>query len=272
MFVYNILIMEKPIKFNIDNNPYYSNKKEIEQVNELLAKKTKEFNERFFKEHDIPNSLLKEKGKLILIPNPNLDNSWLENFKNTPLSFGKAEEVATCNGKDFDFLFTFNGIKPIDSEIAIDSSFRKLQELKNAYEKTIHQAHSIADIEWFTIYTSIDNVKEIEKKVNDAFKKTYPLTPDECFKKEDWLNNKKHILVITLPSNFLSILKILKINKEQYFTLYKDKWSLKEKSFDAIVVDSSMPYHLEFYNSIKKYIKYKVPTYLLEKEALKTIK
>ena len=152
MFVYNILIMETPIKINIDNNPYYSNKKEIEQVNELIAKKTKEFNERFFKEHCIPNSLLKEKGRLILIPNPNLDNSWLENFKNTPLSFGKAEDVATCNGKDFDFLFTFNDIKPTDSEIAIDSSFRKLQEIKNAYEKTIHQE--------------------------------YPLTPDECFKKE----------------------------------------------------------------------------------------
>ena len=30
MFVYNILIMETPIKINIDNNSYYSNKKEIE--------------------------------------------------------------------------------------------------------------------------------------------------------------------------------------------------------------------------------------------------
>ena len=144
--------MEKPIKINIDNNPFFFNKKEIEQVNELLAKKTKEFNERFFKEHCIPNSLLKEKGKLILIPNPNLDNSWLENLKNTPLSFGKAEEVATCNGKDFDFCFEYF-IKPTDSEIAIDSSFRKLQELKNAYEKTTHQE--------------------------------YPLTPDECFKKSN---------------------------------------------------------------------------------------
>lgn len=239
MFVYNISIMETPIKINIDNNSYYSNKKEIEQVNELLAKKTKEFNERFFKEHCIPNSLLKEKGKLILIPNPNLDNSWLENFKNTPLSFGTAGEVDTCNGKDFELLF-WSDTKPTDSEIAIDSSFRKLQEIKTTYKKTIHQS--------------------------------YPLTPDECFKKEDWLNNKKHILVITLPSNFISILKILKTNKEQYFTLYKSKWSLKEKTFDAIVVDSSMPYHLEFYNSIKKYIKYKVPTYLLEKETLKTLK
>ena len=151
MFVYNILIMEKPIKINIDNNPYYSNKKEIEQVNKLIAKKTKEFNERFFKEHCIPNSLLKEKGRLILIPNPNPDNNWLENLKNTPFIFGTAEEVATCNGKDFDFFFEYF-IKPIDSEIAIDSSFRKLQEIKNAYEKTTHQE--------------------------------YPLTPDECFKKE----------------------------------------------------------------------------------------
>ena len=88
----------------------------------------------------------------------------------------------------------------------------------------------------------------------------------------NWLNNKKHILVITLPNNFISILKILKTNKEQYFTLYMSKWSLKEKTFDAIVVDSSIPYYLEFYNSIKKYIKYKVPTYLLEKETLKTLK
>ncbi len=239
MFVYNILIMETPIKINIDNNPYYSNKKEIEQVNELLDKKTKEFNERFFKEHCISNFLLKEKGKLLLIPNPDLDNSWLKSFKETPLPLGTAGEVDTCNGKDFELLF-WSDTKPIDSEIAIDSSFRKLQEIKTTYKKTIHQE--------------------------------YPFTPDESFKKEGLLNNKKHILVNTLPSNFISILKILKTNKEQYFTLYKSKWSLKEKTFDAIVVDSSMPYHLKFYNSIKKYIKYKVPTYLLEKETLKTLK
>ena len=232
--------MEKPIKINIDNNPFFSTKEEIELVNEILAKKTKEFNEHFFKEHCISNSLLKEKGRLILIPNPNLDNSWLENFKNSLLSFGKAGEVDTCNGKDFDFLFTFNDIKPTDSEIAIDSSFKKLQEIKNAYEKTIHQE--------------------------------YPFTPDKCFVKKDWLNNKKHILVIALPSNFLSILKILKTNKEQYFTLYQAKWSLKEKVYDAIVIDSSMPFHLEFYNSIKKYIKYKVPVYLLEDTILKNLK
>lgn len=151
MFVYNILIMEKPIKINIDNNPYYSNKKEIEQINELFAKKIKEFNERFFKEHYIPNSLLKEKGRLIYIPNPDLDNNWLENLKNTPFIFGTGGEVDTRNGKDFDFFFEYF-IKPTDSEIAVASSFRKLQEFKNTYEKTIHQSYS--------------------------------LTPDECFKKE----------------------------------------------------------------------------------------
>lgn len=272
MFVYNILIMETPIEFNIENNPYYSNKKEIEQVNELIAKKTKEFNESFFKEHCITNSLLKEKGKLILIPNPNLDNSWLENFKNNLLSFGKAEEVDTCNGKDFDFLFTFNDVKPTDSEIAIDSSFRKLQEIKNAYEKTIHQAYLITNNESFTVFTSIDNVKEVEKQFNDAFKKVYPLTPDECFEKEAWLNNKKHILVIGLPSNFLNVIKILKTNKNQYFVLYKDKYSLRGKEFDAIVVDSAMPYHLDFYKSVIKYIKYNIVTYVLENKILKLLK
>ena len=179
------------------------------------------------------------KGKLIVIPNPDLYNNLLTKFKETPLIFGTAGEVDICNDKDFNLLFKQN-IKPTDSKIAVDSSFRKLQKFKNTYEKTIHQS--------------------------------YPLTPDECFKKEDWLNNNKNILVITLPSNFISILKILKTNKEQYFTLYKSKWSLKEKTFDAIVVDSSMPYYLEFYNSIKKYIKYKVPTYLLEKETLKILK
>ena len=179
------------------------------------------------------------KGKLILIPNHNPDNNWLENLKNTPFIFGTGGEVDTCNGKDFELLF-WSDTKPTDSEIAIASSFRKLQEIKTAYKKTTHQE--------------------------------YPFTPDESFKKEGLLNNKKHILVITLPSNFISILKILKTNKEQYFTLYKSKWSLKEKTFDAIVVDSSMPYHLEFYKSAEKYIRYGVPTYLLEKETLKTLK
>ena len=165
------------------------------------------------------------KGKLLLIPNPDLDNSWLKRFKETTLTLGTAGEVDT---------------KPTDSEIAIGSSFRKLQEIKNAYEKATHQA--------------------------------YPLTPNECFEKESWLNNKKHILVITLPSNFPSILKILKTNKNQYFVLYKDRYSLKGKEFDAIVVDSSMPYYLDFYYSVIKYIKYNIVTYVLENKILKLLK
>ena len=51
--------MEKPIKINIDNNPFFSNEKEKEQVNQLLAKLTKEFNKQFFKEHCISNSFIK---------------------------------------------------------------------------------------------------------------------------------------------------------------------------------------------------------------------
>lgn len=246
MFVYNILSMETPIELNINGNTFYSNKKEIEQVNKILDKKNKEFNEKFFKEHCISDNPLKNKGKLVVIPNPLLDNHWFERFKtnwkkteHTALVWGTAGEEDSCNGKDYDFLYIDSALST-DVEIAINTSIKKIEEIKNAYKNTIHKA--------------------------------YPITPDECFAKENWLNNKKHILVITLPSNFISILKILKTNKEQYFTLYKSKWSLKEKTFDAIVVDSSMPYHLEFYNSIKKYIKYKVPTYLLEKETLKTLK
>ena len=140
--------METPIKINIDNNSYYSNKKEIEQVNKLIAKKNKKLMNVFFKELCIPNSLLKKKGKLILIPNIDLDNSWLKRFKETPLSFGTGGEVDTCNGKDFELLFWSN-IKPTDSEIAIDSSFKKLQEIKNVYEKTIHQSYPIAGNECF---------------------------------------------------------------------------------------------------------------------------
>ena len=51
--------MEKPIKINIDNNPFFSNEEEIKQVNQLLTKLTKEFNEQFSKEHCISKSLLK---------------------------------------------------------------------------------------------------------------------------------------------------------------------------------------------------------------------
>ena len=124
--------METPIKTNIDNNPFFSTEKEIELVNEILAKKTKEFNEQFFKEHCIPNSLLKERGKLIIIPNPDLDNNWLKNLKDTPFIFGTTKDNNGC----------------------------------------------------FTVYTSIGNAEEIEKQYNDAFLKAFPLTPDECFKKE----------------------------------------------------------------------------------------
>ena len=106
--------------------------------------------------------------------------------------------------------------------------------------------------------------KALDKKISEYY--------SSDIEQSNWLNNKKHILVIALPSNFLSILKILKTNKEQYFTLYQAKWSLKEKVYDAIVIDSSMPFHLEFYNSIKKYIKYKVPVYLLEDTILKNLK
>ena len=88
------------------------------------------------------------KGKLIVIPNPDLDNNWLENLKNTPFIFGTGGEVDTCNGKDFDFFFEYF-IKPTDSEIAIDSSFRKLQEIKNAYEKTTHQEYPLTSDAYF---------------------------------------------------------------------------------------------------------------------------
>ena len=167
---------------------------------------------------ETPNT--KYNGKLIVIPNPDIDDNWIRKFtdgwkerEHTPLVW----EVPKIN----------NTLS--DTEIALHSSFKALnKKISKYYSSDIEQSN--------------------------------------------WLNNKKHILVITLPSNFLSILKILKTNKEQYFTLYKSKWSLKEKTFDAIVVDSSIPYYLEFYNSIKKYIKYKVPTYLLEKETLKTLK
>ena len=97
------------------------------------------------------NSTPDNKENSIDNSNPNPDNNWLENIKNTPFIFGTVGEVDTCNGKDFDFFFKYF-IKPTDLEIAIDSSFRKLQEIKNAYEKTKHQE--------------------------------YPFTPDECFKKE----------------------------------------------------------------------------------------
>ena len=38
--------------------------------------------------------------------------------------------------------------------------------------------------ECFTVFGSIDNAEKLEKQFNDLFNKVYPLTPDECFKKE----------------------------------------------------------------------------------------
>lgn len=124
--------MEKPIKINIDNNPFFSNEKEIELVNELIAKLTKEFNEQFFKEHCISKSLLKEIASFAVVFTPNPDKNCLESLKDTPFIFGTKKDNNEC----------------------------------------------------FTVYTSIGNVKEIEKEYNDAFLKAFPLTPDECFKKE----------------------------------------------------------------------------------------
>ena len=147
--------MEKPIKVNIDNNPFFSTKEEKEQVNQLLAKLTKELNESFSKEHCVSKSLLKEIASFVVVFNPNPDNC-SENLKDTPFIFGTGGEVDTCKGKDLDLFFGLNA----------------------------ESAPSIADNECFTVYTSIGNVKEIEKQYNDTFLKAFPLTPDECFKKE----------------------------------------------------------------------------------------
>ena len=182
-------------------------------------------------------------GKLLFIPNPDIDDNWIKRFTdgwktlNTLWFSSNAPNIK-------------NNVTPLYKDNCNDKDYDAFF-VANTFSSDKEIALSLALI-------------AVDKKVNTSYSSN--------IEQSDWLNNKKHILVITLPSNFLSILKILKINKEQYFTLYKDKWSLKEKTFDAIVVDSSMPYHLEFYNSIKKYIKYKVPTYLLEKETLKTIK
>ena len=52
MFVYNILMMETPIEINIDGNIFYSNKKEIEQLNNVLdKKKIKNLMKSFSKKH-----------------------------------------------------------------------------------------------------------------------------------------------------------------------------------------------------------------------------
>ena len=183
-------------------------------------------------------------GKLLFIPNPDIDDNWIKRFtdgwKNLNNTLGFSSNAPNIK----------SNVTPLYKDNCNDKDYDAVF-VANTSSSDKEIALSLALI-------------AVDKKVNTSYSSN--------IEQSDWLNNKKHILVITLPSNFLSILKILKINKEQYFTLYKDKWSLKEKSFDAVVVDSSMPYHLEFYNSIKKYIKYKVPIYLLEKEALKTIK
>lgn len=124
--------MEKPIKLNINNNPFFSNEKEIGLVNQLLAKLTKEFNEQFFKEHCISKPLVKELASFAVVFNPNPDNC-SENLKDTPFIFGTTKDNNEC----------------------------------------------------FTVYTSIDNAEQLEKEYNDAFLKAFPLTPDECFKKNN---------------------------------------------------------------------------------------
>ena len=171
-------------------------------------------------------------GRIFFIPNPDIDDNWIRRFTD---GWKELEHTTLVREKD-------DSCNGKDYDLFLDT---------NTFSSDKEIALSLALI-------------AVDKKVNTSYSSN--------IEQSDWLNNKKHILVITLPSNFLSIFKILKTNKEQYFTLYKSKWSLKEKTFDAIVVDSSMPYHLEFYNSVKKYIRYDVPIYLLEKETLKTIK
>ena len=39
--------------------------------------------------------------------------------------------------------------------------------------------------ECFTVFVSIDSAKQLEKQYNDAFKKAFPFTPDDCFKKSN---------------------------------------------------------------------------------------
>ena len=103
------------------------------------------------------NSTLDNKENLIDNSNPNPDNNWLKNLKNTPFIFGTGGEVDTCNGKDLDLFFGLNA----------------------------ESVPPIADNECLTVYTSIDNAEQLEKEYNDAFLKVFPLTPDECFKKSN---------------------------------------------------------------------------------------
>ena len=96
------------------------------------------------------------KGKKVLTSNPVLDKSWLKTLSNTLFIFGIEKKANACKGKD---LYTF-------------------------YNSNTESIPPIADNECFTVYTSIGNVKEIEKQYNYAFLKAYPFTPDESFKKE----------------------------------------------------------------------------------------
>ena len=116
------------------------------------------------------NSTPDNKENSIDNSNPNLDNNWLKNLSDTLFVFGIEKKANACKGKDLDLFFGLN------TELA-DSE-------NNTNEKTIHQVSPIADNECFTVYTLIDNAEQLEKQYNDAFKKAFPLTPDECFKKE----------------------------------------------------------------------------------------
>ena len=110
------------------------------------------------------------KGKKVLTSTPVLDKSWLNTLSNTLFIFGIEKKANACKGKDLDLFFGLN------TELA-DSE-------NNTNEKTIHQVSPVANNECFTVYTSIGNAEQLEKQYNDAFKKAFPLTPDECFKKK----------------------------------------------------------------------------------------
>ena len=101
-------------------------------------------------------SITNNKEKVLPSSNPNLDNNWLKNLSDTLFVFGIEKKANACKGKD---LYTF-------------------------YKSNTEPIPPIADNECFTVYTLIDNAEQLEKQYNDAFKKAFPLTPDECFKKE----------------------------------------------------------------------------------------
>lgn len=102
------------------------------------------------------NSITDNKENSIDNFNPNLDNNWLKNISDTLFVFGIEKKANAWKGKD---LYTF-------------------------YKSNTEPIPPIADNECFTVYTLIDNAEQLEKQYNDAFKKAFPLTPDECFKKK----------------------------------------------------------------------------------------